>query len=192
MFYPIRYGAVIGGLWALTAAVAALPAESSEETRLLKALRLSDYPSAIGPPVIRARDVNGRQISLEKLRGRVVLITFWASWCLECRPEMPQFEQLHRDFAKHGLSVIGVNVRESNSIIVQYAKELSLTFPLVPDAKGEIREAFGVIGLPTTFLIRRNGSAAALAIGARNWGGPTALKLIKLFLAQASMPSREN
>ncbi len=192
MTYWIRNGAAIGGLFLLISAVAAPPAELSEETRLLAALKLSKYPPAMGPPVLRAKDINGRQISLEQMQGRVVLITFWASWCLECRPEMPQFEQLHRDFAKHGLSVIGVNVREANSTIRRYAKELNLTFPLVPDAEGEILDKFGVIGLPTTFLIRRDASAAALAIGPRNWGSPAARKLIKFFLAQTARSGRAN
>lgn len=191
MLYLIRYGAAIGGLWVLTAAVATPAAELSVEARLLKALRMSDYPSEMGPPVFRASDVTGQQVSLEQLRGRVVVINFWASWCLECRPEMPQFETLHRDYQKRGLSVIGVNVRESNTTIIRYAQELSLTFSLIPDARGELLEKFGVIGLPTTFLIRRDGSAAALAIGPRNWGSPAARTLIKLLLTQAVTPSGE-
>jgi len=190
VFYKYGYGAAIGGMFLVVAAVIALPAELSNETRLLKTLRLSDYPSAMGPPNFGGTDIEGRPVSLNNLRGRVVLVTFWARWCLECRPEMAQFEQLHRDFSEQGLGVIGVNVREGNATIASYAKDLALTFPLVPDTDGEIYTAFGVIGLPTTFLIRRNGSAAALAIGARDWNQAPARELIKLLLAQPTMPSK--
>jgi len=127
---------------------------------------------------------NGEHVSLASLRGKVVLVNFWASWCPECRPEMPLFERLHRDFAGRGLAVVGVNAREGAAVVRQYARELNLTFPLLLDAAGEVREAYGVIGLPTTFLIARDGHAVALAVGPRDWSGTAAKTLITTLLAQ--------
>jgi thiol-disulfide isomerase/thioredoxin len=61
------------------------------------------------PPEFSARTLDGGTISLASQQGKVVLLNFWATWCAECRPEMPMFEQLRRDYAAQGLSVIGVN-----------------------------------------------------------------------------------
>jgi peroxiredoxin len=123
---------------------------------------------------------------MASLRGQVVILNFWATWCVECRPEMPVFEQLHREFAAQGLTVIGINARERTSIIREYARELGLSFPLLPDPTGKINSAYGVIGLPTTFFVQRNGRAVALAVGPREWNGKAARALIQLLLADTA------
>jgi peroxiredoxin len=92
------------------------------------------------------------------------------------------FEQLHREFSAQGLAVVGINAREGTSIIREYAKEVGLTFPLILDSSGKINSTYGVIGLPTTFLIGRNGRAVALAIGPREWDGKAARTLIHALL----------
>jgi peroxiredoxin len=151
---------------------------------LYEALDLSVYPSHAEPPPLSSHTVSGEPISLAKLRGNVVLLTFWASWCAECRPEMPLFERLHAEFARQGLAVLGLNVREDQDKIRRYAKALGLTFPLVLDPQGEIARSYGVIGIPTTILIGRDGRTAALAVGPRDWGSAAAREVIQAFLAE--------
>jgi peroxiredoxin len=151
---------------------------------LLRALNLSNYPSGMRPPAFNSSTPAGQTVALADPRGRVVLLTFWATWCAECRPEMPLFEPLHRDFAAQGLAVLGVNVREGTGAIAQYAQELGLTFPLVEDPQGSITTAYGVIGLPTAFLIGRDGRAVALATGPRAWGSVLARTIIQTLLAE--------
>src|SRR5262249_61670973 len=77
------------------------------------------------------------------------------------------FEQLHREFSVQGLVIVGINAREETSKIREYAGELGLTLPLIADPTGKINSDYGVIGLPTTFLIGRDGRAVGLAIGPR-------------------------
>jgi len=164
----------------------ALPVASEPlQKGLLEALSLSAYPATMIPPQFRSRTAKGQMVSLADLRGRVVLLTFWASWCQECRPEMPAFEQLHRDLTGQGLTVLGVNVREGTGAIQRYAKELGLTFPLVLDSNGEIRESYGVIGLPTTFLIGRDGRTVGLAVGPREWSSVPARAIIQALLTES-------
>jgi peroxiredoxin len=169
---------------ALLTALNALAVEQPAVTELLKPLKLSGYPSSMRPPDFKAPTVDGKQASLHSLRGRVVLLNFWATWCQECRQEMPMFERLHREFAAQGLSVIGINAREGTAVVGEYSKELGLTFPLVLDSRGEINAAYGVIGLPTTFLIGRDGRAVALAVGPREWKSVPARALIRTLLAE--------
>ena len=156
---------------------------------LLKALDLRGYPPGTRPPSFSADTFDAHHVSLAGLRGKVVLVNFWASWCLDCRPEMPVLERLHREAARQGLAVIGVNARESSQTVRRYAKELDLTFPLVLDPNGAINTLYGVMGLPTTFLIDRDGRAVSLAVGARDWGGRPARTLIDSLLTDpASRP----
>jgi peroxiredoxin len=112
-------------------------------TELLRALNLSAYPSGLWPPPFTGQTTTGQVVSLADLQGRLVLVNFWASWCAECRPEMPLFERLHQDFAAPGLTVLGINVREGTQRIEQYVRELGLTFPLVLDPQGDISRAYG-------------------------------------------------
>jgi peroxiredoxin len=152
---------------------------------LLQKLTLSDYPTGMWPPPFTGRTTTGQEVSLADLQGRVVLVNFWASWCAECRPEMPMFERLHREFAGQGLTVLGINFRESIPRIQQYAEELGLTFPLLLDPQGEIFRTYGVIGLPTTFLVGRDGRPVALAVGPRPWDSVEARALIQALLAES-------
>jgi peroxiredoxin len=153
-------------------------------TELLGALSLSSYPAGVQPATFSGSTTTGQTVSLAGLRGRVVLLNFWTTWCAECRPEIPMFERLHRDFAAQGLTVLGVNVREEPGAIQRYAQELGLSFPLLLDPQGKITAAYGAIGLPTTFLIGRDGRAVALAIGPREWGSAPARTIIEALLAE--------
>src|SRR5205823_11425781 len=142
------------------------PAASADEptlAALLKTLDLRGYTSRTAPPQFSGSTLDARHLSMTEYRGTVIVLTFWASWCLECRVEMPELERLHREFSARGLAIIGVNARENKETARRYAKELGLTFPLVLDRDGKINARYGVIGLPTTFVVARDGRAIALA-----------------------------
>ena len=163
----------------------ALPAAARPGlSELIDALELSGYPPDWRPPHFQTRTPEGVPVSLADFRGRVVLVNFWASWCVPCLEEMPAFEQLHRDFAPEGLTVLGINLKEEEQIIRDFGRLLGLTFALVLDPKGEISSAYGVVALPVTFLLGRDGRPVALAVGKREWAGEEARALIRLLLAE--------
>ena len=165
-----RAGRLIMGVVVATVATFTVQEASwAQVADLLHELNLTTYSRPTMPPDFNGRTADGSDLSLASLKGKVVLLNFWATWCLECRPEMPAFERLHREFSAQGLAVVGINAREETSTIREYAKELGLTFPLISDPTGKINSAYGVIGLPTTFLIGRSGRAVALAVGPREW-----------------------
>jgi peroxiredoxin len=176
------------GLLAFGLLVAALaPAASADEpalTSLLKTLDLHGYTSRTVPPQFSGSTLDARQLSMAEHRGMVIVLNFWATWCLECRPEMAVQERLQREFSSRRLVIIGVNARENKEAVGRYAKEQGLTFPLVLDPDGKINALYGVIGLPTTFVIGRNGRAVAFAIGPRQWESAPARALIKALLAE--------
>jgi peroxiredoxin len=177
------------GAFLLLAPGGPVSADASAVTSLLKPLDLIGYPARAAPPAFRAETLDRRPVAIADLRGKAVLLNFWASWCLECRPEMPLLERLHQEFASQGLALLGVNAREDPEAVRRYATELRLTFPLVLDPDGKISAAYGVVGLPTTFVIGRDGSAVAFAVGPRQWASTAARDLIRALLAErASRP----
>lgn len=187
MLRQITCGIVLCGIVSLMTAFSVAAAERPALAELIRALNASGYPSVMQPPEFGGFTADDRTVSLAGLKGRVVLLNFWATWCLECRSEMPAFERLHREFGAQGLSVIGIVAREGATAVRVYAKELGLTFPLILDPKGTINAAYGVIGLPTTFLIGRDGRPVTLAIGPREWNGKPALALLQELLAEPAI-----
>jgi thiol-disulfide isomerase/thioredoxin len=179
-----RAGPLAFGLLVVAALASAALADQSALAALLESLDLRGYTSRAAPPPFRGSTLDARQVSTAELRGKVVVLNFWASWCLECRPEMPMLGRLQREFSSRGLAIIGVNAREGKDAVGRYARELGLTFPLVLDPDGKISALYGVIGLPTTFVIGRDGRAVAFAIGPRQWESPPARALIEALLAE--------
>ena len=179
-----------GMTWVLAAGLLAVavcgPANADEQAvaALLKPLHLVGYRAGTRPPQFSGVTSDARPLSLADLHGKVVVVNFWASWCSECRPEMPALERLHREFAPRGLAIIGINAREGAEAIRRYAKELGLTFPLVLDPDGKINALYGVVALPATFVIGRDGRAVAFVVGSREWAGAPARALIEALLAE--------
>ena len=147
-----RAGVVAFGLF-VAALASAAGADQSALASLLKTLDLRGYTSRTAPPQFSGTTLDARQLSTAEHRGSDIVLNFWASWCLECRSEMPVLERVQREFSSRGLAIIGVNARENEEVVGRYAKELGLTFPLVFDPDGKINALYGVIGLPTTFVV---------------------------------------
>ena len=151
---------------------------------VLQALGLAGYPADTRPPGFSAATVDGRPLSLESLRGRVVLLNFWATWCLECRVEMPALEQLHRDYAAqrtHGPRGELPGSAWDRSAVRARARPHHAA---ARGPAGAIAKSYGVIGLPTSFLIGRDGRAVARAIGPREWTTAEARALIESLLTE--------
>lgn len=113
-----------------------------------------------GPaPEYGTRALGGDSVSLATLRGRVVLLNVWATWCHPCRDEIPQLEALHRQFEKDGLVVAGVSidVPGMDAAIRDFMRDFSMTYPVWLDPDERVSAIFRTIGVPETFLIDRAG-----------------------------------
>lgn len=124
----------------------------------------SDVPRSVvkvgqPAPAYAARVLSGPAIALDSLRGDVVLLNVWATWCKPCRQEIPALDSLHRRFAAEGLRVIGVSIdlEGEEQRITDFAKELGATYELWHDADDNVSSTFLAIGVPATFLIDRAG-----------------------------------
>ncbi len=100
---------------------------------------------------------NSRMVSLSDLRGKVVYLTIWASWCEPCREELPYLNELRREMAARGFEVLAVNVDPEAADAKRFLRQVPVDYPVLSDVKSEVLNAFNVQGLPTHFLIDRGG-----------------------------------
>jgi cytochrome c biogenesis protein CcmG/thiol:disulfide interchange protein DsbE len=108
----------------------------------------------------------GATISLEDMRGKPIVINFWASWCPPCRIEAPLLERTWRAYKNRGLIFLGVNIQDRKEDALNYMREFDITYPNGPDPTGEITIDYGVSGLPVTFFISRKGEVVRRWVGA--------------------------
>ena len=162
------------GLAAAPVAAADLPPLSHSLTQLT--------PKAA--PALRLADLDGRPHDLAALRGKVVLINFWATWCPPCRREMPSMERLKQTLAGEPFIVLAVDVGEDADAIEAFASQLDAvpTFPILLDAASRVMQAWKVAGLPTTYLVDKRGRVVASAVGGREFDHPTIVAAIRDWL----------
>lgn len=109
-------------------------------------------------------DLTGKQFSMDKLRGKVVVLDFWASWCGPCRETMPNVEKLHKEFKDRGVVVLGINDEEIADA-KRFVQKYGYTFPTLIDAKGSVSKQYGIQAIPQTFVIDRDGKIVAQFMG---------------------------
>ena len=96
-------------------------------------------------------------LSLSSLRGKAVVINFWASWCEPCKQEAPLLEAAWRKYRDQGLVVVGIDTKDVDDDALRFARENDITYPLVHDGPGELFETYGLMALPETFFVDRKG-----------------------------------
>ncbi len=123
--------------------------------------------------------LSGGEAGPHTYKGKVIILNFWASWCPPCRREMPSMERLYRDYKDKGLVILGVNDMESEEDVRGFYDEYMLSFPTVLDRDGKVFTRYGVLAIPTSFIIDREGRLIGKAFGPREWDGEHARALIQ-------------
>jgi peroxiredoxin len=160
-------------------------ARSGEEENFKK-LRLEKPKSRIVAPDFTLKELSGKPITLEGLRGKVVFLNFWATWCPPCVIEMPSMEKLHQEFGNDGLVILAINFRETPEQVKAFVKKHKLTFSTVLDREGEVFELYQAWGLPMTTIINKRGEIAGRAMGYRDWHSADARGVFRQLLAEKS------
>lgn len=136
---------------------------------LFKKLNIEKSDKEIQAPDFALKDLNGNTVGLQDLRGKVVFLNFWATWCPPCRLEMPTMEELHKEFGNQGLVILAINYREGSDEIKTFFKQHNLTFTALQDDEGKVFELYQAWSLPTTYLINKKGEMVGRVIGYRDW-----------------------
>ncbi|WP_188709107.1 TlpA disulfide reductase family protein [Polaromonas eurypsychrophila] len=134
-------------------------------------------------PVFETLDTTGKTWRLADLKGRAVLINFWASWCEPCRAEMPTLQQIADLYGPDKLLVLALNYKEHPRRAIQFAATTGLSLPVLLDSQGQTAGAWGVKVFPTTVLIDRQGRPRQRVQGEVDWTGAPAAQLIAALLA---------
>lgn len=116
-------------------------------------------------PDFTLKSNSGKNIKLSELRGQVVMINFWASWCGPCRQEMPILNQLYQRYEPMGFTLLGVNVEEDSGAANKVLREIPVDFPVLYDNKNQVSETYQVRAMPSTILIDRDGKVRYLHKG---------------------------
>lgn len=116
-------------------------------------------------PDFTLTDLSGQPLTLSDLRGRYVVLNFWATWCPPCRKEMPVLQQVHARYQEQGVVVVGVNLDESPLTIRAFTEPLGVTFPIVIDKGNKVTQAYGFLPLPTTYFIGPDGQVRLVQYG---------------------------
>lgn len=124
---------------------------------------LAAFPLA---PSVELKTLEGKAFQLEELRGRVVLLNFWATWCIPCRSEIPELNIMHRDLEARGLSVVGVSTYDGADGVKDFWKDIKQDYPVLL-GDSNVASKFAVGPLPTTFILDREGRIRARIIGER-------------------------
>jgi peroxiredoxin len=122
---------------------------------------------------------DGKKISLKDFRGKIVLLNFWASWCVPCREEMPAMEKLYQEYKQKNFVILAIAVKDRKQDAIDFVKELKITYPVALDPDAKVGSEYGAWGLPVTYLIGSKGEGLARGWGPAEWYSPAARKLIQ-------------
>jgi peroxiredoxin len=122
---------------------------------------------------------NGTSFRLSEHRGKTVLVNFWATWCPPCREEMPAMQRLYTQHKDQGLVIVAISLDADPAVVPPYVKESKFTFPIALDPKAEVANKYGVRALPSSFVVDREGTMTALALGPRAWDNDASHSLVE-------------
>ncbi len=133
-------------------------------------------------PDFTLKDMQGRNVTLSSLKGKAVILNFWATWCPPCKAEMPSLNKLYLELRGRGLEVIAVSTDSSLMHVKDYLAKARLDFTIVHDEKRSVLKQYKVFSMPTTFLINREGVIAERIFGEEEWTDADIRKRIEKLL----------
>lgn len=136
-------------------------------------------------PDFELDDLNGKPLRLNDLRGKAVILNFWATWCEPCRQEMPLLQKAFAQYAAEGLVIVGVDLGEEPAVVQNYVDQLGVDFPIALDRQEQVSRRYRVFGLPTSFFIDRQGVIDYMLVG------PVSDKLLQRQLPQTLRPKTD-
>jgi peroxiredoxin len=128
------------------------------------------------------RVAGGAPVSLASLRGRVVLLNFWATWCRPCEDELPAMQRLHRGLEGQGFELVAVSVDTDPAAVVAFRDRLGLSFTLLLDADQRVARAYQTFRYPESLLVDRDGVIVERFVGPKEWDAPAYVERIRRLL----------
>jgi len=167
----------------LTVVIGANALAASASPEAMKALGILEPRERTAIPNVTLPTLQGKPFSFGELKGKVVLVNFWATWCLPCQWEMPLMDKLYQAYKARGFVVVAISLDQEGAAAVEpFVKERKLTYPVLLDPSLNGALQFGVRGVPATFLISPDGFIKGITYGPKEWDGLEARALIESLL----------
>ena len=147
---------------------------------------LRPYAQERVAPALRLPSLRGPAVDLAELRGKVVLINFWATWCPPCVEEIPSLQRLYRRLRPQGLEILAVDVGESVETMEAFLKDKPIAFPVLMDEAGDALHRWGVYAFPTTLVLDRTQRIRYAVFGAFDWSSPEVIEALQPLLEVGS------
>lgn len=129
-------------------------------------------------------DLDGKVWSLSKLKGKVVFVNFWATWCSPCREEMPSMQKLYTKLPKDKFEMIALFNNDKKPAVRNFVSQLGLTFPILSDEHNFAGTKYGLTGLPETFIVDKQGVIREKIIGPAKWDSPENVEMLMRYINQ--------
>ena len=146
---------------------------------------LKAWTGANPAPAIELKTLDGQPFRLEQLRGKVVLVNFWATWCEPCIEEMPSMQKLRNRLAGAPFEIVAVNHQEGEPRIRNFLKKVPLDFPIVRDTDGSVTRAWQARIFPSSYLVDADGKIRYVLAGAIDWSAPASVKKVESLLPRS-------
>lgn len=131
-------------------------------------------------PDFTLQNMQGEKVTLSDLRGQVVLVNFWATWCPPCRQEMPSMEELYQHFEGKEFEMLAINVEEDGpDAVAEFLDDKTHSFPILFDEDAQVRRQYKVSKYPETFVVDRDGTVVEHIVGAIDWMQPSVVKYLE-------------
>ena len=140
---------------------------------------LTPMPDQPAAPDFELTGPEGTVYSLDSMRGKPIIVNFWATWCPPCRAEMPSMQRAWEQVEGEGILIMAVNVGEDAATINEFIKTVQVDFPLPMDLDSKVTQRWPMRGLPTTFVVDPEGRLVYQAQGERDWDDPELLDLVR-------------
>ncbi len=158
---------------------AALPEQPATEITVEHdPYRLISIPEQPLAPDFTLLNPHGTPYTLNQLRGKVVLVNFWASWCPPCIEEMPSMNSIYQRYREQGLEMLGINFQEEPTQITQFLKKVKVDFPVLFDHDGKVAHQWNVFSMPTSFLVDREGRVRYSVSRSIHWDLPETIAIL--------------
>jgi len=170
-----------------TAAIQGAQSDISKTDRFFLDMGIFKLHS-LNPPVdIQLKDVDGKMVRVSDLKGKIVFLNFWTTWCPPCRIEMPAMQKLHQRLKDKDFVMIAINLQESASKVKAFNGKYKLSFTSLLDSNGKVGLRFGVRSIPITYILDKKGGLIGKALGPRDWDSEKSIALFEHLMKQKAI-----
>lgn len=147
--------------------------------------RLIPIPGQPTAPDFTLQQLNAAKRSLHALKGKVVLVNFWASWCPPCIEEIPSMNRIYQRYREQGLEILAINFQEAPERVTEFLKQVEADFPILFDPDGAVAHQWNVFSMPTSFIVDHNGAVRYSVSRSIHWDLPESTAVLEQLIAES-------